>query len=62
MDHMKKSTEAGLKSKSQEYEYIIEQYKKAHPNENGAPVEPHRVAELACRMREPAGFSERLSN
>ena len=31
MDHMKKSTEAGLKSKSQEYEYIIEQYKKAHP-------------------------------
>lgn len=71
MDDKKKTTtglknvEAGAQTKSQLYEYILEQYRKAHPQENGQPVEPHRVADWACDKgiynKPPITMAERLS-
>lgn len=60
-----KSLATGTRKKGQQYEYILEQYKLAHPQEDGEAIEPHKVAEWACGKgiynKPPLTMAERLA-
>jgi hypothetical protein len=50
--------------RGREMEYLIEQYQKAHPDEDASRIEPHRIADWACARgmwkKPPVPQEERL--